>query len=532
MSKRLNDVSDLREMYFNKTFKAESNLAIEISRVSSKKQKEKTSLYTQEEGGVGYAKEAGLIIEETISLVETAYEHEDRKEFLQIIEKVLRSHKTNKKIAHLIFSHASRASRNKKSTQVLRELVLTYHFTLHYYREELILNEASSQSVWDRWERLHSNSEEENNERRKNSLGGMLYKYELGIPQQHAPFGYINIMLACGTKGYSFEPPYSSYIERAFHLAASGNPDFKTELDKEFLGIIDKKKLPSSRRLNDLLKDPFYYGCFRVKKTVLQGDVKYLPPLISKSLWFKVQRVFELRSRNTRSKNNNLAYTGTIKCGGDILDEHGVPTGEICGGSVSGEIKRGKSTTWGCGCTRKNCSHREASYMKRHNSQRYFSNEKIEQMMLDTIQGIKFSEEILNWFIKRIETTVFEQSDFNKSKMVNIQASITKKEQVLKKSFGAMASGIKGASSWKELNEELTNEIFELHTELKKLQEMMTEDDWLKEAVMEKISNLSQTFEEAPSYAKNKMILSFCNKLVLRFGKLTPDFKDFMKTCS
>ena len=88
------------------------------------------------------------------------------------------------------------------------------------------------------------------------------------------------------------------------------------------------------------LKDPFYYGDFKVKDIVFKGDSKYLPPLIKKNLWSKVQIMLDDKRRDTRSNNRGLDYTGTIKCGGDILDKNGKPTGEICDGSISGEVKK------------------------------------------------------------------------------------------------------------------------------------------------------------------------------------------------
>ena len=526
MSEIFNDVSKLRDSYFRTGFIAETNIAVFMERVSSKKQEKGNSLKIQDKGGSEYARKANLFIEEIICLAESAHTHEDRKIFLDVIDKIIKSQKTKRKIKHLVLSHASRASRNKKSTNMLRELVLKYGVTIHYFRDNLVLHPESEQEVWDRWEKLHSSSEEDNAERRRNSLDGMLANWEKGIPQQLAPYGYINIIISKDKKGYAFELPYSAYMKRAFELCATGDRDFKKILDQEYIGIIDKKKMPSSKYLLHLLRDVFYSGDFEVSdKGIFKGDPKHLPPLVSKNLWSKVQRVLDDNGRNTRSKRRDLAYTGTIKCGGDILDEDGNPTGEKCGGSVSGEVKREKLIIWGCGNNRDRCSHHSGKYMNSQGLKRSTPNEKIEEMFSEIIQGIKFTDDILEWFQKKVQATVLEQSDFNKNKVASIQANITKKENYRKNFYRDKLSGRTDASTYREIDEELADEIAILKEELKNLESKKHEDDWIQEAIMKKILNLDETFKNAPGHTKNKIILSFCNKIILRHGEMNPEYK-------
>ena len=138
MKEALNDVSILENRYFKKEYWPETNLAISGQRVSTKEQKLKSSLQIQSAAGKEYVRQMKLYIEENFSFAETAYLHEERKIFNEIIKKIKRSHKTKRKIMHLVFSHASRASRNKRSTAVLRDLVLNYGVVIHYYRDNVI----------------------------------------------------------------------------------------------------------------------------------------------------------------------------------------------------------------------------------------------------------------------------------------------------------------------------------------------------------------------------------------------------------
>lgn len=207
-----NDVSALKDLYYKNEYLPPTDYAFLIDRVSSGKQKDKSSPRVQQRGGNEYTKAQGLIVVEVFSLIETAYFHESRKLFNEIIAKVKKSFKSAKKIMHLVFSHASRASRNKLSTHDLRELVLKYGVVLHYFRDGLVLHKASSQETWDRWEKMHQSSEDDNIERRTNAIDGMLIGYEEGFAQQVAPFGYRAIMIEKDLPGYAFESPYISYV--------------------------------------------------------------------------------------------------------------------------------------------------------------------------------------------------------------------------------------------------------------------------------------------------------------------------------
>lgn len=529
MSNFLNDVSVLRDLYFNNEYIPTSNIAILFDRVSTKRQKGKSSPKIQQRGGNEYTRKYKLHVCETVSMAETAFTAKDRKFFNKMIKKIITSHKTKEKIMHLVLSHASRASRNKLSTNLLRSLVLEHGVVLHYFRDNLVLHKASTQDVWDRWEKLHASSEEDNNERRRNTIDGMLEQYQDGYAQQRAPFGYRSVLTKSNEKGYALNPPFSTYVERAFSLAVTGDPQFKKKLDAEFKGIIDADKIPHRERLMNILSDPFYYGDFDINGVLFHGDPKRQPPLISKSLWNKVQDALGGKGRNSESPKRNLSFTGTIKCGGQILDKDGKPTGEICGGSVSGEMKRDKDTTWSCGCSKKKCSQRSASHMRNLGSQRYFSDEKIQEMLFGIIKEVKLSEGILEWFKKKVEATVLEESDFNKNKLAHIQANITKKETSRKNLVRDRSTRAISDADFKEVNQELLDEIAELKVELKNLEEVKIKDDWIQAAIMEKISNLESTFNSSPGYIQNKMILSFCNKVVLNCGELIPDYKNFIK---
>lgn len=527
--KSINDVSALRDIYYKKEYTPSSNFAFFVDRVSTPKQKMKGSPKVQQRDGIEYLRKTKLDVVEVFSLVETAYDYDDRKDFNEIIHKVKKSFKTLKKIMHLVFSHASRSSRNKLSTHDLRELVLKYGVVLHYFRDNLVLHKDSDADTWARWEKMHQQSEEENNERRRNTLDGMLIGYEEGFAQQVAPYGYRNTIVKKDTPGYAFEAPEITYAGRAFELVLTGNPLFKKELDAEFKGIIPNDKIISKVRLMALLRDPFYAGRFDKQGLMFKADPARQPAIISYEVWCRVQRVLDDWGK-TKSSSQNFAYTGTIKCGGRLFDSDGNVTDQTCGGSISGEKKRGKSITWGCGCSKRPCSQRSGKYMRTIGSQRYFSHEKIEEMLSGLMGQVKLSEKELEWFKKKIEAIVHEESDFSKSKVARIQALITRKEGAINNLIKDRANRSISEAEYRESRKEIEEEVADLKIELKEKEEIKVKNDWIQEAIMEKITHLQETFKQAPDHTKNKMVKSFFERIVLRQGKLLSQMKCFMES--
>ena len=83
-------------------------------------------------------------------------------------------------------------------------------------------------------------------------------------------------------------------------------------------------------------------------------------------------------------------------------------------------------------------------------------------------------------------------------------------------------------AEYEEFDRELVDEITMLRKELEELQKAKIENDWIQNAIMKKLSNLVGTFKESEGHTKNKMILSFCDKVVLKQGQLIPDWKSFI----
>src|SRR5665213_1093566 len=102
-TQKMNDLSNspLREKFKEKAFVPETNYAVAVFRVSTKKQKGLAHFSDKEQENEvnGYLKTEGLIlVGKPWDIAETASKHEERSEFLKIIDEIRKSQNTDKPI--------------------------------------------------------------------------------------------------------------------------------------------------------------------------------------------------------------------------------------------------------------------------------------------------------------------------------------------------------------------------------------------------------------------------------------------------
>ena len=264
-----------------------------LARVSTKEQE---SIPAQLEKLNRYVKDKNLNLIQTVELAESSTK-DTRKEFRKVIE-IIQNH--DEPIA-LIVETIDRLQRSFKESVELDELRKQGKLELHFYRENLVLDNNSNSSDLLRWDmgvmfargyvlQLSDNV--------KRSIDKKLADGEFPAP---APLGYINVNLADGSistkqtrkdgkKWIEPDPERKHLIIKAFELYASGQYSIKA-LAKEMrkLGLTSKSSNPiSTSVLYDILNNPFYYGEMRYKGKT--GKHKY-EPLITKWQFDKCQQV-------------------------------------------------------------------------------------------------------------------------------------------------------------------------------------------------------------------------------------------------
>ena len=175
----------------------------------------------------------------------------------------------------------------------------------------------------------------------ENVKRGLRQKVRRGEYPGVAPTGYLNDK---ATKKMIPDPERFSLIQKLFKLYATGKYSIKEVRDiitKE--GLRSRKgKILSVSNIQNILKNPFYYGAFKFNGELYQG---IHTPAISKKLFDEVQEVMKEKSKPKKRKEKiNYAFRGLLKCG-------------ECGCAITSEIQKGH-IYYRCTKKRGKCSQR------------------------------------------------------------------------------------------------------------------------------------------------------------------------------
>ena len=141
---------------------------------------------------------------------------------------------------------------------------------------------------------------------------GIRQKYERGEYPTYAPIGYINTKVD-GAKNIAPDPERWSLLAKVFEEMATGKYSLGQMIKSAFdWGLRTRKGKPVSKsHLHRIVQNPAYYGVYRHGGEMHPGTYE---PLISKSLFDKVQIVLKDRSK-PKKITNDWAYAGLVKCG-------------------------------------------------------------------------------------------------------------------------------------------------------------------------------------------------------------------------
>lgn len=344
--------------------------AIILARVSTEEQKEAgNSLPAQIERLENYCKRKGFDIVKKSSFDESAYKSQ-RSDF----EKIISDIKSYKEKIVVCFDKVDRFSRNvfDKSVSILYELAMDDKIELHFASDNLVINSKISAT-----EKFHFGINLNLAKYYSDAISDNVKRaYEQKLRNGEwigkAPIGYKNIDLENGTKSIIFDPDRYFLIREVFELYASGKYSMKTlskEMEKKGLRGSQTGKPISTSQIEQILKNPFYYGMMRTNDKLYPH--KY-DPLISLNLYNKVHEVIDsYNKQNFKRTNKPYIFRGLVKC-------------QECGCSISPEIKKGKYVYYHCTNYHGNCGNVV-----------WIKEEELLEQIKPTLKGLKLTTEAI-----------------------------------------------------------------------------------------------------------------------------------------
>lgn len=327
--------------------------ALILARVSSKEQEEGQSIPAQTRRLTEYAQKKNLDVEQVFQITESSTK-DTRKEF----EKILAIIQKSKHPYALIADTIDRVQRSFKESFTLNELRLQGKVEIHFYRENLIINQKSNSADilrWDMGVMFAKSYVLQMSDNIKRSKEEALKK---GIWIGLAPFGYIHTTSDKGDKDIIPDPNLKYLIAHMFELYASRNVSLLTLTEKMYqMGMRTKggRKIAKSQ-IESMLKNPFYNGVMNTKNGLFPHRYE---PLISQTLFQTVQDVFTGHNKKPfKAMTTPYLLKGLITC-------------NKCGCMASPEMKKGKYIYYSCTNAKNNCAR---EYVR-------------EETLLDTLQS-------------------------------------------------------------------------------------------------------------------------------------------------
>lgn len=294
---------------------------------------------------------------ELFEILESAYKSE-RVSFASVIGKI----SNNEGACAIVFDKIDRYTRNSNSNEVakLNAACRAGLLELHFVSDNLkITKESSAQehfmlNMGVSTAQYYSDAISDNVRRRNEQ------KWRDGEWCGRAPIGYINTTKPDGKKWIEIDPVHQRMIKETFELYASGTTSLRA-LAKRWKDVYGMRNISSSR-IDQVLKNPFYYGEMRVKNKIYPH--KYTP-LISRTLFETVKSV-QQGYKVSFHKWGGLPfpYRGLIECA-------------ECGCIITFETKKGKYIYGHC--TRKKDKH----------PMKYVNQDLITKQIMDIFRGVQ-----------------------------------------------------------------------------------------------------------------------------------------------
>lgn len=263
---------------------------------------------------------------ELYSFDETAYK-EDRRKFQEIVEKIAHY----PEFCVVVFDKIDRFTRDASSEVVgiFKKLVKDGKLEMHFPSDGLIYHKNSPACDKTRlgmgmvFGEYYSAAISDNVKRRFEQM------LEDGIWPGKAPIGYLNITNG-KMKDIVVDPSRAQFIKQIFELRANGKTFAtirKMMLEEGLVNNTKKAKPISKSQVEDILKNPFYYGQMRYNGQLYSHKYE---PIISKAEFLAAQSINAKQgvTKNKTETKQKYAFQGIAKCA-------------ICGCSMSSYVVKG-----------------------------------------------------------------------------------------------------------------------------------------------------------------------------------------------
>jgi site-specific DNA recombinase len=285
-----------------------SEKAIIIARVSTARQEKEGLSLTEIQlpAQRKYAEEKGFEVVREFTFNETA-DSKIRRKFNEIIDFV----KSHPEVRAIISFRVDRVTRNFRDAVLFDNLRSDYGKELHFVYDHLVLNKKSAGREIQDWDTKVYLAKQVINRLREDAINTAAAKLGNGEWPGKAPFGYRNVVIpGSGNKKWVEPDEFESMVVKTIYewygTGAYSMDAVRDQLRKQYDITMDKGKL------DDILKNPFYYGEMAYDGGIYPHRYK---TLISKDQFEKVLAVkLGYHKKHYKFAGLPYIYRGIIGC--------------------------------------------------------------------------------------------------------------------------------------------------------------------------------------------------------------------------
>lgn len=460
-------------------------------RVSTKEQEEGYSQDAQQKLGIEYAGRNNLEIVKTWKVSESAWKA-DRKYF----EEMLTYAKKNN-IKNIIFDVVDRMTRNPFDLVKIEKLVKEHDVTIHFSR----LNQQYSKNATPDAELMLG----------LNALMARKYSSDIsmkvkmgttekvkqgGFPHK-APVGYLN-----DTKNNTLiiDPERAPLIKKAFEMALSGSYSLgmiKDTLNSMGFSTHRGNKLHKSR-LQDILKNPIYYGDMRWHGQIMPGKHE---PIISRAMFDRVQEATQKRPHVT-TRTNNFPFNSLITCGDCDC--------RVIGGLYKNKKYRLYHCTFSKG---------------RHPGFKYIREADLPGMFEKTLDKSIPNDEVIDYIVKTVLTDSGASQEYSEKRLSGLLSRRKSLEGRLSQVYEEKLDNKIPEDFWKTKDEDYRRQISAIDSELVEIKASEGKIDERGLTTFELIKGLKDKYKKGNYAKKAEIIKIVASNHVLSNNSLTPQLK-------
>ncbi len=464
------------------------NQAIAFARVSKDHQAEGVSLDAQIEKIREYCNNRNFSVIQEIKLTESSTRG-DRKEFHKMLEFV----KKQKNKTAIVVYCVDRFQRSFKESAEIEALLKEDAIEVHFWKDSLVLTKNSPASDITRWNMGILAAKMYVDALRDNVKRSMEYNWKVGILQNKAPTGYINITKN-KKKTVIIDEERGALVKKMFEEYATGLYSLKDMVVwARTHGLTSRfaDKPLCRAAIHAILQNPFYCGVMYVKGHYIKH---IYTPLIDEDLFNTVQKQLSGKATihtKTEYGSMDFALRGLFRCG-------------KCGCTMTPELHTKKSG--------KQYSYLKCSHTHGNCDQKPINENLVFQQIEDELVGsFKFSDKALTALKASIREYIQNENGFNRMHKQQLQTRLKDAKNRLDTAINMLFSGVITKEIYETKKPQLDNEIAEIESELTKCTNDFNEIGEIIENIVEIAANAGNLIRSSKTDQKRallKLILS------------------------